>query len=57
LIQRLGEEMKGRTFVLITHRPPLLQLVSRIILLDKGKVVLDGPRDEVLRQIARPKVA
>ena len=49
--------MKGRTFVLITHRPPLLQLVSRIILLDKGKVVLDGPRDEVLRQIARPKVA
>lgn len=57
LIDRLGEELKGRTFVLITHRPPLLKLVSRIILLDKGKVVLDGPRDEVLRQIARPKVA
>ena len=57
LIQRLNEELKGRTFVLITHRPPLLQLVGRIILLDKGKIVADGPRDDVLRQITRPKAA
>jgi ATP-binding cassette subfamily C protein LapB len=53
LIQRLQEETKGRTLVLITHRPPLLALVSRIMLVDKGKVVLDGPRDEVLKQITR----
>ena len=57
LIQRLQEELKGRTLVLITHRPPLLQLVQRIILLDKGKVVADGPRDAVLKQIMRPKAA
>lgn len=53
LIQRLQEETKGRTLVLITHRPPLLALVSRIMLVEKGKVVLDGPRDEVLKQITR----
>jgi ATP-binding cassette subfamily C protein LapB len=53
LIQRLQEETKGRTLVLITHRPPLLALVSRIMLVDKGKVVMDGPRDEVLKQITR----
>lgn len=53
LIQRLQEETKGRTLVLITHRPPLLALVSRIMLVDRGKVVLDGPRDEVLKQITR----
>jgi ATP-binding cassette subfamily C protein LapB len=57
LIQRLQEELKGRTLILITHRPPLLALVSRIILLDKGRVAADGPRDEVLKQISRPKAA
>ena len=57
LIQRLQEELKDRTLVLITHRPPLLQLVQRIILLDKGKVVADGPRDAVLQKIMRPKAA
>jgi ATP-binding cassette subfamily C protein LapB len=54
LIQRLQEELKGRTLVLITHRPPLLALVSRILLVDKGRVVADGPRDEVLKQLTRP---
>jgi len=57
LIQRLREEFKGRTLILITHRPPLLQLVDRIILLDQGKIVSDGPRDNVLKQIMRPKAA
>jgi len=57
LIQRLQEELKGRTLILITHRPPLLQLVQRIILMDHGKIVSDGPRDSVLKQIMRPKAA
>ena len=57
LIQRLREELQGRTLVLITHRPPLLQLVDRIILMDKGKIVSDGPRDNVLKQIMRPRAA
>ena len=57
LIQRLKEELKDRTLILITHRPPLLQLVDRIILLDQGKIVSDGPRDNVLKQIMRPRAA
>ena len=57
LIARLGEELKGRTVLLITHRPPLLQLVDRIILMDRGKVVADGPKEQVLKQITRPKAA
>ena len=43
--------------VLVTHRPPLLQLVNRIILSNGGKIVQDGPRDEVLKQITRPRAA
>jgi ATP-binding cassette subfamily C protein LapB len=54
LIQRLQTELKDRTLLLITHRPPLLALVTRIMLLDKGKVVLNGPRDEVLKKITQP---
>ncbi|HEX8644059.1 MAG TPA: type I secretion system permease/ATPase [Allosphingosinicella sp.] len=57
LIQRLQQELKGRTLILITHRPPLLQLVDRIILVDKAKIVADGPRDQVLKQITRPQAA
>jgi ATP-binding cassette subfamily C protein LapB len=57
LIQRLQQEFKGRTVILITHRPPLLQLAQRIILLDQGKIVSDGPRDTVLKQIMRPQAA
>lgn len=57
LIERLGAELKGRTLILITHRPPLLKLVDRIILVDKGKIVADGPRESVLQRITRPQAA
>ena len=57
LIQRLQQELKDRTVILITHRPPLLQLVQRIVLLDRGKVIADGTRDAVLQKIMRPKAA
>ena len=57
LIARLRVELKDRTFVLITHRPPLLALCGRIILLDKGRVVMDGPRDEILKKISGPRPA
>ncbi len=52
LIQRLGLELAKRTFVVITHRPPMLQLVQRIILMDRGKVIADGPRDAILAKIS-----
>ncbi len=57
LIQRLGMELGKRTLVLITHRPALLALVSRIILMDGGKIIADGPRDAILAKISPPKAA
>ena len=57
LIQRLGEELAGRTVVMITHRPPLLALATRVILIEAGKVAADGPRDKILQQLTRPKAA
>ena len=57
LMGRLEGELKGRTFVLITHRTALLRLVDRIVVVEGGKVIQDGPRDAVLQSLARPRVA
>ena len=57
LIDRLEAELKGRTFVLITHRPALTRLVERIIVVDSGRVVQDGPRDVILQALQRPRAA
>jgi ATP-binding cassette subfamily C protein LapB len=57
LIHRLQEELKDRTFILITHRPVLLQLVQRVIVIEKGRISADGPRDAVLSKFAQPKAA
>jgi len=48
LIDRLANEVAGRTMVLITHRPALMRLATRIIVMEAGRVIIDGPRDEVL---------
>jgi ATP-binding cassette, subfamily C, bacterial LapB len=51
LIQRLEDELKDRTVILVTHRLPLLKMVTRVILMDQGKIVADGPRDEILKKL------
>jgi ATP-binding cassette subfamily C protein LapB len=52
LVSRLEGELKGRTFLLVTHRQPMLKLVDRIIILNAGKIAAQGPRDDVLRSLA-----
>ncbi len=44
----LATILPNKTLVLITHRGSLLSLVDRIILVDSGTVVADGPRDQVM---------
>ncbi|HON30930.1 MAG TPA: hypothetical protein PLN11_07770, partial [Ottowia sp.] len=42
---------KDRTLVVVTHRLQVLPFVQRIIVLDQGRVVMDGPRDAVLARL------
>ena len=42
-----------RTLVVATHRPALLQWVDRIVVVDGGRIVRDGPKDDVLVRPAR----
>jgi ATP-binding cassette subfamily C protein LapB len=49
VIHQMKNWLTGRTLVLVTHRPALLKLVDRIVVMDNGRIVADGPRDEILR--------
>lgn len=52
------EAAAGKTILIVTHKPTLLPLVTRLIVVNGNRIVLDGPRDEVLRRMsARPAVA
>ena len=47
-LEHLHRATKGQTLVLVTHRPSLLNLVDRVIVMDNGRVVADGPKANVL---------
>lgn len=55
-IQSITATAKDRTMLLITHKMDLLKLVDRILVLDKGQLIIDGPKDEVLEQLKNGKL-
>lgn len=57
VVANLERLLQDRTILLITHRLSLLKLVDRLIVLDKGRVVADGPREEVLARLSSGRVA
>lgn len=53
---RMSAQLKGRTLILISHRASLLSLVNRLIVMDQGRVVADGPKESVLAALAQGKL-
>lgn len=54
IISLLSQQlMPGDTLVLITHKPDLLSLVDRLLVVVDHRVVMDGPKRAVLDQLAR----
>lgn len=51
LIQNLKEYTKDKTLLVVTHKLSLLNLVDRIIVIDNGRVTLNGPKDEVMKKL------
>ena len=47
ILQRLGDYLSDRTMVAVTHRNTLLNLVSRVLVMDKGNIILDSPPNEL----------
>jgi len=53
---RLTAQMEGRTLVLVTHRASLLTLVDRLIVMDGGRVIADGPKAQVMEALSGGKL-
>jgi ATP-binding cassette subfamily C protein LapB len=57
-LEHLKRATEGQTLVVVTHRPQLLNLVERIIVVDGGRIVADGPKEAVLAALgAAPREA
>lgn len=55
--KHIEEQSKNRTLILITHRQHLLKLVDRLVLIDQGKIIADGPRDKVIEALAAGQIS
>ena len=51
-LQNLNALRQGKTTLIVTHRPQVLAVTSRVVVLDHGKVVADGPRDKVIAALS-----
>lgn len=56
LRQKLFDLMQGKTLLLVTHRMSMLSLVDRLVVLDNGKVVADGPKELVVEALRKGRV-
>ena len=52
-----GSVAPGDVLVMVTHKNNLLRQVNRIILMDRGKIAMDGPRDAVLAKLTQNQQA
>ncbi|HMV53539.1 MAG TPA: type I secretion system permease/ATPase [Rhodocyclaceae bacterium] len=59
--ERIKDNLKryaaGKSVVLVTHRTSLLDMVDRIIVVDGGRILADGPRDKVIEALQSGKIA
>ena len=50
-IRNFKEIYQDTTLIVVSHRMPLVNLVDRIIVMDDGKIVDDGPREEIIKKL------
>ena len=53
LLRRLDFLTRGRTVILITHKGTMLSMVDRLLLMDRGKILADGPKDKILERLQK----
>lgn len=55
LITHIKSILQNKTLIVITHRFAALDLVDRVIVLNNGKIVADGPKDKVLAALQQKR--
>jgi ATP-binding cassette subfamily C protein LapB len=56
-IRHLKTSIGERTLVVVTHRPALLDVVERVVVVDGGRILADGPKAQVLAALAGKRPA
>lgn len=51
LQQRLMQASRGRVLILVTHRLSMLRMVDKLLVMDRGRVRMFGPRDAILKRL------
>jgi len=58
--QHVKEQFKiyceDKTLILVTHKTSMLDLVDRLIIVDKGRIVADGPKEQVIKALSHGKI-
>ncbi|MBQ4133561.1 MAG: type I secretion system permease/ATPase [Desulfovibrionaceae bacterium] len=54
--QRLAACIEDKTVIIVTHRLSMLDLVDRLVIVDNGRIVADGPKDAVLRALKDERI-
>lgn len=56
LKQRLAKVVANKTLLLVTHRASMLSLVDRLIIIDRGQIIADGPKQTVMEALKRGQI-
>jgi ATP-binding cassette subfamily C protein LapB len=54
--ENLKKYAEGKTLFIITHRLSMMELVDRILVIDNGRIVADGPKEDVLEMLKKGKI-
>ena len=51
VVDNLRRGLDNRTLIVVTHKPAVLELVDRLIVIENGRILADGPKAQVLDQL------
>ena len=57
LKSRLRKACDGKTMLIVTHRTAMLEIVDRLLVVDGGKIVADGPKAQVVDALRQGQVS
>lgn len=56
VLKALEAWTQDKTLIVVTHKLPILSLVDRIIVMDEGEILLDGPKQTVLKALGQTEI-
>lgn len=57
LKQRLAAVIGTKTLLLVTHRASMLSLVDRLVIVDRGQIIADGPKGSVMEALKKGQIS